>query len=177
MNYFGFWSSFYQLLEANLMRIHADPDPDTDPDPKHCRYHRWCKYVDLLSGVFIFVQSYIYSPSRGTPFFNLYRALFALILLHFALIYSFTSYFHFLFLLFTFLFAFLFFVLHFPPCSLLFVFFPPNDIGWYFPPPGGGYFPIFYPPCFGICFSGFRFLCHSIVLGSELWDRGIILII
>jgi hypothetical protein len=36
MNYFGFWSSFYQLLDAD-----PDPggkfnaDPDTDPDPKH----------------------------------------------------------------------------------------------------------------------------------------------
>ncbi len=29
---------------------------------------------------------------------------------------------------------------------LLFIFFPPNDIGWYFPPPrGGGYFPIYRP--------------------------------
>jgi hypothetical protein len=36
MNYFGFWSSFYQLLDPD-----TDPggkfnaDTDTDPDPKH----------------------------------------------------------------------------------------------------------------------------------------------
>ncbi len=38
-----------------------------------------------------------------------------------------------------FLSPFFLFLLHFPPFSLrLFIFFPPNDIGWYFPPPRGG---------------------------------------
>jgi hypothetical protein len=33
MNYLGFWSSFYQLLDPGGK---FNADTDTDPDPKHC---------------------------------------------------------------------------------------------------------------------------------------------
>ncbi len=64
----------------------------------------------------------------------------------------FCIYFTLLLPLFSFSFPFLPFLLHFWPFSLsLFIFFPPNDIGWYFlpPPRGGGIFqyidPCMYP--------------------------------
>jgi hypothetical protein len=56
--------------------------------------------------------------------------------------------FSFSFPFFLFIFPFFLFLLHFPHFSLhLFIFFPPNDIGWYFPPQGGGggYLPIYRP--------------------------------
>ncbi len=75
--------------------------------------------------------------------------LFSLILPYFAFILPFNFPFsHFLSHFFLFLFPFFLFLLHFPPFSLrLFIFFPPNDIGWYFPPPTGGvgYFPLYRP--------------------------------
>ncbi len=33
-HFIGCWIRIW-IQEANLMRIHADPDTDTDPDPKH----------------------------------------------------------------------------------------------------------------------------------------------
>ncbi len=74
-------------------------------------------------------------------FFDSHHGLFSLILPYFA--FSLPFYFpfsHFLSPFFLFLFPFFLFLLRFPPFSLhLFIFFPPNDIGWYFfPSPGGG---------------------------------------
>ncbi len=74
-----------------------------------------------------------------TPFFDFPHGLFALILPYFAFIlpfYFFSS--HFLSPFFLFLSPFFLFPLHFPPFSRrLFIFFPPDDIGWYFPPQRG----------------------------------------
>ncbi len=56
------------------------------------------------------------------------------------------------------------FLLHFPPFYLpLFIFFPPNDIGWYFPSPlgAGGYFPI-YRPLFMFWFCNWIYCNYSI---------------
>ncbi len=75
--------------------------------------------------------------SRDMCFFDSHRGLFALILPYFAFILPF--YFPFSLVL-----SPLPFSITFSPFSLrLFIFFPPNDIGWY--PPGGlgGYFPIY----------------------------------
>ncbi len=93
----------------------------------------------------------IFSPSRDTSFFDSHPGLFVLFLPYFAIILPFYFPFsHFLSPFFLFLSLFFLFLLHFPPFSLrLFIFFPPNDIGWYFPPPprGGGYFPKYRPLC------------------------------
>ncbi len=88
-------------------------------------------------------------------FFDSYRDLFALILPFFAFILPFyfpfsnflSPFFLFLSPFFLFLSPFFLFLLHFPFFfSLgLFIFFPPNDIGWYSSPRGGGYFPIYRP--------------------------------
>ncbi len=77
----------------------------------------------------------IFSPSRDTSFFDSHRGLFALHLAYFAFILSFYFPFsHFLSRFFLFLSSFFLFLLHIPLFSLrLFIFFPPNDIGWYFP--------------------------------------------
>ncbi len=90
-----------------------------------------------------------FSPSRDTSFFDSHRGLFALILPYFAFILPFYfSFSHFLSPFLLFLSSFFLFLLYFPPFSLrLFIFFPPNDLDWYFSPspPGGGYFPIYRP--------------------------------
>ncbi len=90
----------------------------------------------------------IFSPSHKTLFFDSHCGLFALILPYFAFILPcFFPFSHFLSPFLIFLSPFFLFLLHFPPFSLpLFIFFPPNDIGWYlFPSPGGAYFPIYRP--------------------------------
>ncbi len=84
-----------------------------------------------------------FSPSRDTSLFHYHRGLFALILPYFAIILPFYFPFsHFLSPFFLFLPTFFLFLLLFPPFSFrLFIFFPPNDIGWYFfSPRGGGVF-------------------------------------
>ncbi len=71
----------------------------------------------------------------------------SLFCIHFTLFLPFS---HFLSPFFIFLSPFFLFLLHFPPFSLpLFIFFPPNDIGWYLfpPPPGGGRIFQYIDPC------------------------------
>ncbi len=103
------------------------------------------------TAVYISVRKwYLFPPSKNYIYpllRHVYCGLFALILPCFAFILPF--YFPFsLFLspFFLFLSSFFFlFLLHFPSFPLpLFIFFPPNDIGWYFSP-GGGYFTIYRP--------------------------------
>ncbi len=91
----------------------------------------------------------IFSPSRDMSFFDSHRGLFALILPYFEFILPFYFPFsHFLSPFLLFLSPFFLFLSYFPLFSLcLFIFFPPNDISWYFPPQGG-YFPINRPLCF-----------------------------
>ncbi len=81
-------------------------------------------------------ENYTLFPSRDMSFFDSHRGLFALILPYFAFILPFYFPFsHFLSPFFLFLSLFFLVLLHFLPFSLgLFLFFPPNDIGWYFPP-------------------------------------------
>ncbi len=82
-------------------------------------------------------ENYIFFPSPDMSFFDSHRGLFALILPYFAFILPFFFLFsHILSPFFLFPSPFFLFLLHFPPFSLcLFIFFPPNDIGWYFFPP------------------------------------------
>ncbi len=88
-----------------------------------------------------------FPPSHDMSFLYSHRGHFALILPYFAVILPlFFLFSHFLSPFFLFLSSFFLFLLHFPPFSLtLFKFFPPNDIGWYFPLSRGGYFPIYRP--------------------------------
>ncbi len=81
-----------------------------------------------------------FSPSRDTLFFDSHRGL--LILPCFAFILPlYFPFSHFLSPFFLFHSPFFLFLLHFPPFSLhLFIFFPPNNIGWYSPGVGGGIF-------------------------------------
>ncbi len=82
----------------------------------------------------------IFSPSRGTSFFDSHRGLFALILPYFTIILPvYCPFSHFLSPFFLFLSPFFFFLLNFPPFSHnFFIFFPLNDLGWYLSPPQGG---------------------------------------
>ncbi len=83
-----------------------------------------------------FWKWYFFHLSRHVIFYS-HHGLFAFILPYFAIILSFYFPFsNFLSPFFLFLFPFFFFLLHFPPFS--FHISPPNDIGWYFPPPRGG---------------------------------------
>ncbi len=93
-------------------------------------------------------------PSRDMSFFDFHRGFFALILPFLPFSFPFLP-FSFPFLPFSFPFLpflspFFLFRLHFLTFSHgLFIFFPPNDIGWYYPPLGGGIFQ-YIDPCMEI---------------------------
>ncbi len=101
-------------------------------------------FFPLLWHVVFWLPLWPFCPNSSL-FCNYFTLLLPLFSFSFPIFFSF-PFFPFYFPFLPFSFPFLPFSFTFSPFSLrLFIFFPPNDISWYPPPRGGGYFPIYRP--------------------------------